>query len=172
MFGWLLKRKKEAVEPTPVDLSVYFQDEPDRYAQFKHACIGDYGLGGNEPTLSGCTCRQFQKTGLPCHHMYKVALDAGIYDNLFAGHDGLIEKLESLSSTAFSKFGERLYSGGLENPWPLSHLGRYSKQIADAGLIEVNGSNFLVSGEVCANLYFVIHYIMGDARFQRYRNRG
>lgn len=171
MFGFLEKLKKTSAAsnkpPEMVDLSVYFMDEPYRYVRFKHACMGDYSWGNERPTLSGCSCGDFKKTGLPCWHMYKFALDSGVYNELFQGHEELIKRIESLSPAAFSQFANELYIGGIDTPRKISGLGRYANVIAKAGLISINGDKFTFSEEVASNQYFVIHYVMSDTRFKR-----
>ena len=31
-------------------------------------------------TFNGCTCEDFKKRGLPCKHMYKLAIEHGLFD--------------------------------------------------------------------------------------------
>lgn len=151
------------------DFDVYFLNNYQRYARFKHACIGDSTWGNAKPTLTSCTCGDFKKTGLPCFHMYTIAISDGVYDNIFGGHDDLVSQMESLSPSAFAKFGEMLYAGYYEGPHRLSDLGRYKGPIIDSGLISVESDEFFYSEDVKANLYFVIHYIMSDERFRKTR---
>lgn len=145
MFAFLreLVRSKKMPPASQVDLSVFFLDEPQRYVRFKHACIGDYYSEHENvtTTLSSCSCADFKKTGLPCWHMYKVALGSGVYDDLFRGHEELIGRIETLSPSAFAMFGEALYGGYYEGSHSLKFFKRYKTPIVESGLVEVVGEN-------------------------------
>jgi len=174
MFAFLreLVKGKKMPSASQADLSVFFLDEPQRYVRFKHACIGDYSFHEIDPgaTLSGCSCGDFRKFGFPCHHMYKVALDSGVYDNLFCGHEELIARIETLSPSAFAMFGEALYGGYYEGTHSLKFLKRYKTPIVESGLVEVvSEKEYVYSESVRENLYFVIHYVMSDDRFREKR---
>lgn len=148
------------IKPKSECLNQYFDSSYNNLVQFKHACLGDYAGRGEKTTLSKCSCAYHKKTGLPCWHMYKKAIDSGLYENVFNNGKYLIPAFEALSSGASKKFKDVLYLGYYDDVHPFSELGRFASPLIASGLIASDQDGFRYSDDVKNNIYFVLNYFM------------
>ena len=63
-------------------------------------------------TIAGCDCEEFKKHKLPCVHMYKLALEYGIYKDF--QKRGFASKIAGLQDDVFNYFESAMYGGYYE----------------------------------------------------------
>lgn len=130
-----------------------------RFNRFKRACLGNF-TRAQSTTLQSCDCGDFKKYGLPCVHMYDLALSSGTYDREFANHPELSAKLSSVSKAAGNALADAIYNGYKIDEWkPIKIFGRYANPLLRSGLIIKDGYQVKLSGEVLENLPFTYWYI-------------
>lgn len=148
-----------------VKTSDFLNPDYRNIVQFKHACLGDASRGSDKSTLYNCTCGYFKKFKLPCMHMYRLALENGIFDELFAEGRFLDTAIDSLSKGATCTLAFKLYYGFYEDSHPFSSLKnkRFNNALLKSGLIVLDSQNpncFRYSKDVQENIYYVMYRFM------------
>lgn len=79
------------------------------FLKFKGTMTDKHTKEVHHCTMAGCDCEDYKKNKLPCVHMYKLALEYGMYKDIQKrGFDG---KLAGLSDEAFAYFESAMYGG-------------------------------------------------------------
>lgn len=136
----------------------------DRHTNEVHKC-----------TLAGCDCGEFKKHKLPCVHMYKLALEYGIYKDF--QKRGFSEKLASLQDDAFAYFESAMY-GGYYNEERDIETGSWEKAtekikhaLKRENLLEFHRGYFVFSETVQKEIIGYIIATFSDPRSKKRREK-
>ena len=77
------------------------------FLKFKGTMTDKHTKEVHHCTMAGCDCEDYKKHKLPCVHMYKLALEYGIYKDV--QKRGFADKLAGLSDEAFAYFESAMY---------------------------------------------------------------
>lgn len=79
------------------------------FLKFKGTMTDMYTGEIHKCTIAGCDCDGFKKRNLPCVHMYKLALEYGMYKEY--QRRGFSEKIAGLQDDVFEYFESAMYGG-------------------------------------------------------------
>lgn len=155
-------------------------------ARYKHAVIGDgmskfevkkfptlhiKAVANNKAdaykaTLEKCNCPDFKKHGIPCVHMYALALQAGIYEEIIRAdaHIGMV--IKKLSDKAFKYFSEKLYGGYYSEFHKEKSQKKILEELQAENLIRIESEGFYFSDMVNEKIKSVIYYTFSDDRYK------
>lgn len=127
-------------------------------------------------TMTGCDCEDYKKHKLPCVHMYKLALEYGIYKDV--QKRGFADKLAGLSDEAFAYFESAMYGGyyDIERDIEEGSLEKLTQKIKSElsreGLLEFHRGYFVFTNHVQSEIIGYILATFSDPRsIERRKNQ-
>lgn len=177
----------EDIEVENMENELFFDTSHEQLVRWKHAVIGDYipkfkvgkfpslhisawmnnGATVRHATLKKCDCPDFQKTKKPCTHMYKLALEAGIYEPLFIEQVTWKQRIKNLSDKAFKIFAEEIYAGYYSEIHKAKIPQKYLEELERENLAEKQEQGFQFTEDVKREIISVIYYTFSDTRYKR-----
>ena len=138
------------------------------FLKFKGTMTDKHTKEVHHCTMAGCDCEDYKKHKLPCVHMYKLALEYGIYKDV--QKRGFADKLAGLSDEAFAYFESAMYGGyyDIERDIEEGSLEKLTQKIKSElsreGLLEFHRGYFVFTNHVQSEIIGYILATFSDPR--------
>lgn len=146
------------------------------FLKFKGTMTDKHTKEVHHCTMAGCDCEDYKKHKLPCVHMYKLALEYGIYKDV--QKRGFADKLAGLSDEAFAYFESAMYGGyyDIERDIEEGSLEKLTQKIKSElsreGLLEFHRGYFVFTNHVQSEIIGYILATFSDPRsIERRKNQ-
>lgn len=138
------------------------------FLKFKGTMTDKHTKEVHHCTMAGCDCEDYKKNKLPCVHMYKLALEYGMYKDI--QKRGFAGKLAGLSDEAFAYFESAMYGGYYDKERDIED-GSWEKitqkiksELSREGLLEFHRGYFVFTNHVQNEIIGYILATFSDPR--------
>lgn len=145
------------------------------FLKFKGIMTDKYTGEIHQCTIAGCDCDEYKKHKLPCVHMYKLALEYGMYKDL--QKRGFSGKIAGLSNEAFAYFESAMYGGYYDKERDIEE-GSYEKltekikhELKRESLLEFHRGYFVFTENVQHEIIGYILAVFSDPRSRERRKK-